>query len=241
MKIFSFLRPVLTQEMEVVLPFRLRAAEKTITPVVVSPDGSTAILEAVLQADVDPTGGVTNVSVFDCVFTPTLSVDGKLNLQIDVRSLLGDGSNGQLQTKSVQHEQVMDTFLSMAGIPRTDPAGGGETVTEVVKTSDYSVLITDLGVIFSNAGAGGMVTITLPVAAALPVSGIPFRIRGRVSANQIFRFQTQGSDVIYQGAGVGTPGGYLQSNSPGAQVEFLNDEAGKWVAAPLGPTNWSLS
>lgn len=109
------------------------------------------------------------------------------------------------------------------------------------RTANYALLAPDAEKVISNAGAVGNVIITLPPAVALPASGVPFRIRGRVSAAHTLTFQTSGTDVISQGAGVGAAGGNIFSALPGAQIELINDELGKWVGAPLGPTNWSLS
>lgn len=112
---------------------------------------------------------------------------------------------------------------------------------DVPLAASPSLALSYHGHIISNVNDSTTKIVTLPPAIALPNSNIPYRIRGRVSAAFNLRFQTSGADVISQGAGVGTAGGYIQSGSPGAQIELINDELHKWVAAPLGPTNWYLS
>lgn len=239
MKTFSFLRPVLTPEINTDVAFRLRAAEKTDTPSVVSPDGSTAALDLRLQADPDPSGGIQWQDIFKLIFTPNVTVSGVLSLTIDLTSILGNAALGAEQTENVDHVESLDTFLTEAGVARID--GGGDNVFEVIKTADYSLLLTDIGHIFTQRGAGGIVIFTLPASVPLPVSSIPFRVRGRVSAAFTMRFQTRGTDLIRQGSVDGSAGGYIESDVPGAQIEILQDETGAFVAAPIGPIIWGLA
>ncbi len=110
--------------------------------------------------------------------------------------------------------------------------------TTINKTTNYTVVAGDNGNVISNVGAVGIVIITLPPATG---SSTPFRIKGRVSAAFTLRFLAVGSDVISYGSLVGNAGGYIESSSPGAFLELLNDESGKWLALSYGPTNWGVS
>lgn len=208
-----------------------------------SDSGSTLTFYVQADADERPDPDVLLGYLFRVDLTPGLSVVGAIDCNANITPMHGDGTDSPSPYPTafdVPHDENMDTWQTEVGRPRQD-FYGAETVMEIIKIADYTLLPSDIGLIISNTGASGTVIITLPAAVALPVNGIPFRIRGKVNAGQTLRFQTSGTDVMRQGAGTGAAGGYLESNSVGAQVEIINDEAGKWVAAPLGPTAWGLA
>ncbi len=169
--------------------------------------------------------------------TPSI-LNGIMQLTYVITPKNGDGTLGVAITDTVPHSQSLDNWQSSAGQPRLE---AGDFVIELIKTADYTLVSDDNFKIFATIGASGTVIFTLPAAVALPSNGRPYRVRFRVGAAQTLRVLAVGTDVISQGAMVGSAGGNVESNVVGAQIELLNDKAGNWVAAPLGPTLWSLT
>ncbi len=117
----SFDRQIETIVSAFPVPIRLKAAEKSQTPAILVPEGTTAALDVRLQADLDPGVSASYQTVFKVVFTPTLDVDGRMHLGYVVTNMLAGAVAGNSETKDVVHDQNLDTYLTAAGVPREDP------------------------------------------------------------------------------------------------------------------------
>ncbi len=234
-KTLTYSRSVKTLTAETPVTFSLKAAELPNLPVSLVA-GNSASIDVRLQLTSYPSNLVKDFFILS--LTPSIDGSGLVFWTGTITPVYGNGTFGKTLPIAFPHVQNLDSWQLMAGEDRVDL---GDFMIETTVTGDYTLLSSDNLKIFTNAGATDTVIITLPAAVDLPMNLKPYRIRGRVSAGQILRFQTSGSDVIYQGSAIGGAGGYIESASPGAQIELLNDEAGKWVGAPLGPTNWGLA
>lgn len=93
------------------------------------------------------------------------------------------------------------------------------------KTTNYTALSTELGTLFTNAGAAGTVVISLPAA----VVGMQYR--GLVRAAQALRFDPNGSEVIGNptaGSADGGAGKYITSSTVGAAIHLVCVATGRW-------------
>ncbi len=91
----------------------------------------------------------------------------------------------------------------------------------VAKTSNYTILAGDNGVTFTNRGAGGAVTLTLPAVQA----GLYYR--AIVAAAQTLTVAAPTADTLltYNDAAADS----VASNTLGAQMEFVCDGTA-WIA-----------
>lgn len=96
--------------------------------------------------------------------------------------------------------------------------------TLLVKTSDYTVVLADLGKVLTNTAAGGAVVFTLPAAK----SG--YEVFARVDAAQELRLDPQSDEQIcLPSSGVpGTAGKYLMADAVNETVHLRCREAGIW-------------
>ncbi len=219
------------------IPLRIKVAEGEQALALISPDGTTARLDYVLQGDADPSGIENWKDLFLVTLTPVI-VNNIFQLLYTITPKNGDGTLGTPVSSFVIHTQTTINWRTSAG---TILPAIGEEMLEYIKLINYTIVSGDSNSILSNTGASGDLIFTLPAAVALPASLKPFRIRIKVAAAHNIRIQTVGTDTISQGAGVSNAGGYIESSVQGSQIELINDELGKWVAAPLGPTSWSLN
>lgn len=102
------------------------------------------------------------------------------------------------------------------------------------KTSGYSPAVNDSGSVYTNEGAGGSVTATLPATAA------GLRYTFQVIAAQDHVVDAPAGTTMYAGASATTSGGTLTSNTVGSSITLIAINAttyiaesvtGTWVAA----------
>lgn len=106
-----------------------------------------------------------------------------------------------------------------------DPDGLSPVSTTVVKTADYTVTVGDSGRTFTNTGASGAVTFSLPAA----VAGLRYRFR--VGVAQQLRIDPNGSETIsLPSTGAPSAGGaYIVADAVGESVDIQCVEAGSWT------------
>jgi len=94
------------------------------------------------------------------------------------------------------------------------------------KTGNYTILDTDSGTMFTNNGAAGTVTLTLPTAAA----GLTYVFV--VKETQTLDIVRAGSDVIYDNNGT-TTSTHVSSNAAGRVIRLTAIAAGIWVTESI--------
>lgn len=96
----------------------------------------------------------------------------------------------------------------------------------IAKTGNYTLVVgTDLsGNAYTNLGAGGTITLSLPAA---PPAGLRYTFT-RVAA-QAFRVDPGASDGIYSGGAKKGDGLYIELAAIGDTVTLVADSAGDWV------------
>lgn len=111
-------------------------------------------------------------------------------------------------------------YLDALGGAHREGAVGSWTA----KTAAYTILAAENGAGFTNAGASGAVTLTLP--AATP--GLHYHFR--VSAAQELRIDPNGTETIsLPSTGVpGAAGKYLSADAVGETVHLVCAVAGSW-------------
>jgi hypothetical protein len=110
--------------------------------------------------------------------------------------------------------------------------GGGGT--PIDQTSNITLTNAQSGNLYTNSGATGMVTFTLPAAAA----GTRFSF-ACVDTDGV-TVQAVGSDVIYLGTNVSSAAGTLSSTTVASTIELVALSGGRWVA--FGPTgSWATA
>lgn len=104
------------------------------------------------------------------------------------------------------------------------PANKGNGTKVSTKTADFTILASDSGKTFTNTGAAGTITGTLPPA----VPGL--RYRARVSVAQQLRLDPDGTETIsLPSSGVpGAAGKYLVADAIGETVDIECIVAGSW-------------
>lgn len=136
--------------------------------------------------------------------------------------------------------------VSQPGWPIDDVEGYSYGSTGSAKTSDYTLTASDLdgSMTFTNDGATGTVTLTLPAG----VDGA--RVCFYVAEAELLLIQADGDDRFRWGGEVSATGGYISSDDVGTHVEIFwsGDEwaiislAGDWNYLLSGQTNegtWS--
>jgi hypothetical protein len=106
-----------------------------------------------------------------------------------------------------------------------DPDGISPVSTTSVKTADYTVTIADNGKTFTNTGAAGAVTFSMPAA----VAGLKYRFR--VGVAQQLRIDPNGTETISLPS-TGAPsaaGAYIVADAIGESVDIQCVEAGSWT------------
>jgi len=108
-----------------------------------------------------------------------------------------------------------------------EDVGGGGSFTVVAKTSNYPVVSGDVGKVFTNEGASGTVTFTLPAAAA----GLHFYFVAQ--ASQVITLTAASGDTIKVGFTTSSAGGSLSSSGTSDDwVRLIAINATEWVAIP---------
>lgn len=102
-------------------------------------------------------------------------------------------------------------------------SGSGGRFGYVVKTSSYSVSVGDSGTVFSNLGAAGAVTFTLPPS---PSSGLTYTFIVEEDGQQL-RIDPGVSTLIY--SAVNTADKYRWADGVGEAIQMVSDEAGDWL------------
>ncbi|MFY9223206.1 MAG: hypothetical protein WAQ98_11070 [Blastocatellia bacterium] len=117
----------------------------------------------------------------------------------------------------------------------TGATGGFNSRTSFgAKTSNYTLLTSDSGGLFTNGEAVGSVTFSLPAATA----GLHYKFY--VTTNQNFVIDAAGSDTIRIASSVTASGGNLTSSTVGNTIELIYIGTGQWgVLAHEG--SWTVN
>lgn len=113
------------------------------------------------------------------------------------------------------------------------PSSGTEQKLARTKTSNYTVMVADTGVLFNNSGAAGAVTNTLPAA----IVGLHYGLD--VETAQNFAFKAIGTDTIRSAGTASAAAGLIFSSTVGGTVHITCNVAGKWVVDSL-IGSWSV-
>jgi hypothetical protein len=109
---------------------------------------------------------------------------------------------------------------------------GNTGVTNLI--ANYIVTAADDGTLFTNIGATGPITITLPASAPA------FTVRFACVAAFPMIVQAVGADVIYNGTAVSTAAGTISSNTVTSTIELAGVSGAKWLS--FGPTgSWATA
>lgn len=95
----------------------LLVGEKPDAPTAIGGTGTTAEFDCRIQADADESVGVDVQDLFKVEIVPTLSSEGAIRCAVTVTPILGDGSDGTAEAKTVTHSQDMSAWQTAAGRP----------------------------------------------------------------------------------------------------------------------------
>lgn len=150
---------------------------------------------------------------------------------------LAAATNGQIPIGSTGADPVLASITAGTGIGVVGGAGtitinntlpGNYSIayTVTAETSDYTALLADNGTFFDNAGASGLVVITLP---ASPTSGIYYFFY--VAAAQTLEIKANGNSVTIQAGPslVSMGGGNVQSSTVGSLVQMVCIDSTHWA------------
>jgi len=104
------------------------------------------------------------------------------------------------------------------------------------KTANYTVLDSESGTTFTNRGASGTITFTLPAA----VVGLHYIFM--VRATQQLRVDPNGSETLESTATpavAGTAGQYINADAIGESIQMICLETGKWAVINFKGT-WTV-
>lgn len=109
---------------------------------------------------------------------------------------------------------------------------------EVPKTAAYQVLASDVGTLFTNTGAGGAVTFTLPAIAA----GLSFEFLVTAAQNLTVASK-EGANIVWDGnASANSLAFSTASHQIGGHLQFVANAAGaKWYVRQLGPSTCTVT
>jgi len=113
-----------------------------------------------------------------------------------------------------------------------EPVGGLTLVQD--KASDFNVDDSDNQAVFTNTGATGQVTATLPAASA----GLAFEFVVTVAQNLVVQAAT--GDTIRVAGSVSTAGGTATANTIGHTLRLVAVDGTQWIATAVNGT-WTLS
>ena len=94
------------------------------------------------------------------------------------------------------------------------------------KTANYTILAAESGKLFTNLGATGTITLTLPPATV----GLEYEFS--VRATQELRIDPDGTETLEStamAAVAGSAGQYIWANAVGESIKLVCLEAGKWA------------
>jgi len=115
----------------------------------------------------------------------------------------------------------------------TDSEGNGEWAVPdfvglvVSKTGNYTISDSESGTVFTNEGATGLITLTLP-AAATQLQFIFVHESTTNGAN--IKIQAASGDTIRINTTVSSSGGYVQSGQVGETILLVAINATEWIA-----------
>lgn len=116
----------------------------------------------------------------------------------------------------------------------TNGSSASGTQSVVDRTASLGLGVGGSGTLYTNIGAAGGITFTLPTAVA--------GLRYKFACMEAFTLtiQAAGSDLIYNGTSVSTAGGTLASNTVSSTIELVGVSGGRWIA--FGPTgSWAAA
>ena len=94
----------------------LLVGEKPDAPAAIGGTGTTAQLDARIQADADESGAADVQDLFRLEVVPAIgSMTAKSRVSITVTPILGDGTPGTPVTFSAEHDETMDAWQTAAG------------------------------------------------------------------------------------------------------------------------------
>jgi len=123
------------------------------------------------------------------------------------------------------NEAAVFVLGSSATITSANISGASVRKVYQAHTADDLIAATESDSVFTNAGAAGVVALTLTDNAAAGTTHVFVR-----AAAQSFRANPHDSDTITYSGGVMAAGEYLGLESTGARLELVADGAGNWYA-----------
>ncbi len=189
----------------------------------------------IIKQDFGIPGSVDSFSAGTTGFIPNIPTSGAIVL--DGTLVTGHGGTGLTSFTAGKALYATSTSVLTTGdLPIT---GGGTGVAGfglvTAKTSNDTLTAAQSYQTFTNEGASGSVTLSLPT----PVAGLEFTFA--VVAAQSFVVDVIGSVVIALGPGIeSTAGGQISANEPGAFVTLKCLSATRWQAI-AGAFGWTPS
>lgn len=109
---------------------------------------------------------------------------------------------------------------------------------EVAKTANYQILAADCGKLFTNAGAAGAVTLTLPVL----TPGFSVEVQA-IAAQSLAVASSEGTNIVWDGnASASSLTFSTASHIVGGHLQFNCNAAGtKWYVRQLGPSGCTVT
>lgn len=123
-KSISYPRPKAAPTVSTAIVFTVKAAEHGNVADVFRDNagspvtGTTAGVDARIQADADESGGTDVQDVFKVEALPAMDSSGKMTVALTVTPIKGDGTAGTPQTLTVTHDEYADTWQTAAGRAR---------------------------------------------------------------------------------------------------------------------------
>lgn len=110
---------------------------------------------------------------------------------------------------------------------------------EVPKTANYQILAADNGSLFTNLGAAGAVTLTLP-AVATPGFTVEVLV---MAAQNVIVASKEGTNIVWDGnASANSLAFSTASHQIGGHLQFIANAAGtKWYVRQLGPSTCTVT
>jgi hypothetical protein len=104
----------------------------------------------------------------------------------------------------------------------------------LIKTTDYPVTTSDAGYTFSNEGAAGLVTMTLPT----PAAGLRYTFYVRNAVGFKVATAAVGQTIRIAGS-ISTSGGYIDDSTVGDSVTIIALNSTEWGATSIVGAGWS--
>lgn len=111
-------RPKISGINDTGMDMTLLVGEKPDAPTAIGGTGTTAELDARVQADADESGGVDVQDLWKIEILPIIALSGVQTLKATLTPIKGDATEGTPQIFTVTHDEDMDAWQSAAGRAR---------------------------------------------------------------------------------------------------------------------------